>query len=160
MLELVGKYHPQKWNILVAKAGTPAEGLFGEWAPSIPLSEDEQEICSRMLEAGGDLVLWVPGDRDVQNWIERGQIIHSENLVCKPGLPNDCRANSARYWQKHNARCSIVTGYGLSADGMWRQHTFLTQADETVIETTVPRKLYFEYRLEPAEAWQFVDGNP
>ena len=38
---------------------------------------------------------------------------------------------------------ALWTGYALSDDGLWRQHSWARSADDRIIETTTPRLIYF-----------------
>ena len=68
-------------------------------------------------------------------------------------------ANAAWLWMKpKNRRCKIVTGYGLGADGVWRQHTWLAR-NGSIVETAAPRLLYFGCELGDKEAAWFCVAN-
>lgn len=61
-----------------------------------------------------------------------------------------CHKNSAYLWKANkNYRAGIfgiATGYALSADGMWRQHSWCVlrkPRSYQIVETTTPRELYF-----------------
>lgn len=55
---------------------------------------------------------------------------------------------------------SIGTGYALSDDGLWRQHSWGLEADGVVVETTFERRSYVGIVL-PARApsMQFAGSN-
>jgi hypothetical protein len=52
----------------------------------------------------------------------------------------------------------ITTGWALSDDGLWRQHSWILRG-KTVIETTETRVRYFGVTLTDAEAEQFWNDN-
>ena len=56
-----------------------------------------------------------------------------------------------------------MTGYALSDDGLWRQHSWLIAKPGrrwTVIETTCRRLLYYGVVLTEEEARHHADCNP
>jgi hypothetical protein len=76
------------------------------------------------------------------------------------GEISNCHSNSARIWDSNRELCSICTGYALSKDGVWRQHSWLVLWDEaTLIETTEERIVYFGFNLNSEEAEVFLVCN-
>jgi hypothetical protein len=70
-----------------------------------------------------------------------------------------CHENVARVWtRKRHGVLGIGTGYALSDDGLWRQHSWGVRR-EGVLETTVPRTKYFGLLLQEEEADGFADAN-
>lgn len=69
---------------------------------------------------------------------------------------NECHRNSARLWSEDKGK--IITGYALSDDGIWRQHSWI-DAGDYLIETTDSRVLYFGYCLNDAESQEFEFEN-
>lgn len=157
--QLVWKKHAINGRFLVAREGTPAYDFFGPWDASIPLPEADQAACAKILESGGTYILWEPQDDDIARYGTRGQAFGAERVTKRRGLPSQCHRNAALLWEVHPKRYRITTGYALSEDGMWRQHTFLTRKDGSVIETTAPREKYFGYVLNDQEAARFFLAN-
>ena len=52
-----------------------------------------------------------------------------------------------------------MTGYALSDDGLWRQHSWGLLTDDRVVETTVARLRYFGAILTDPAAAEFVLAN-
>ena len=84
------------------------------------------------------------------------------------GRANKCHSNSANLWEnnRHDHDVRICTGYALSKDGLWRQHTWLvhyyktaTQNRVRVIETTCKRVAYYGVELTEEEAEEFSRNN-
>lgn len=73
----------------------------------------------------------------------------------------ECHRNSAELFFQHaddddlSARLRLMTGYALSADGIWRRHSWLTKSNGQIVETTAPRRAYYGLMLSSAE-----DGSP
>jgi hypothetical protein len=54
----------------------------------------------------------------------------------------------------------VMTGYALSPDGMWRQHSWVYDKQrDVIIETTVKRVGYFGVLLNDLEALTFCTRN-
>jgi len=73
--------------------------------------------------------------------------------------PNACHHNVAVLWIDGEIT-SIGTGYALSDDGLWRQHSWGVDADGAVVETTARRRAYVGIVL-PARApsMKFAGSN-
>lgn len=72
------------------------------------------------------------------------------------GRRNGCHANAARLWEQ--GRGDIATGYALSPDGYWRQHSWVV-APDGLIETTQERTRYYGAVLTDTEAAGFAAQN-
>lgn len=120
-------------------------------------------IVNRLLAIGGERVVTLK-DPHLPIILSRGQSFDAKRVKIKRGSPSRCHTNAALYYLAHfngqtgYQRCEIARGYGLSRDGLWRQHTWLL-ADGQVIETTVRRIHYFGTILTAGEAVEFVLGE-
>jgi hypothetical protein len=72
------------------------------------------------------------------------------------GEVSACHANSAKLWKKSPKTTQFVTGYALSADGIWRRHSWVMRG-ETLIETTVRRRKYSGFALPMTLAKKFYN---
>lgn len=120
-----------------------------------------------LLEIGGSETCLADIEEDIDKLLERGRYYPGRSKMMV-GRPSQCHANSANLWlANHKARdIRICTGYALSGDGMWRQHTWLvdryqtaTQQRTRIIETTTKRVAYFGFELTDDEAAEFVEDN-
>ena len=87
--------------------------------------------------------------------IERGQLWYGDNAIMKRGLPSRCHYNSAKIWETDKEKYRVATGYALSPDGMWRQHSWVIEVgpkENRIIETTEFRVAYFGMVLTDEEA--------
>jgi hypothetical protein len=110
-------------------------------------------LRERLMTLGGLEV--VPRDEpDLEKILARGISFSGGNVNLQPGDPSDCHRNTARLWKKEAGRVSIATGWALSSDGLWLQHSWAINGT-TVIETTARRSSYFGYVLSPSEAADF-----
>jgi hypothetical protein len=73
---------------------------------------------------------------------------------------SSCHQNVASVWKKRRfGIVAIATGYALTQDGLWRQHSWGILRDG-VLETTVVRVKYFGILLQGAAADRFAEHNP
>ncbi len=106
-------------------------------------------LQDRLLSLGGDWVA-LQYEPDVEALLSEGQLVEGK-IIFKPMVPCQCHSNCAQFWDKHPKTCKIGTGWALSTDGIWRQHTWILRG-KTVIETTQPRTKYYGIILENEEA--------
>jgi hypothetical protein len=57
--------------------------------------------------------------------------------------------------KKEEELVAVATGYALSDDGLWRQHSWGMRRD-AIIETTEARVLYFGFLMQEADANSFA----
>ena len=135
--------------------------------------EDQQKpllaLRDRLLQLGGYEVCLPDVEEDLGNIMAYGQLWDNLTTKLMKGRPCKCHANSAELW--YNNRNSwkrdygafaviTCTGYALSEDGVWRQHSWLIQAKpraNVLIETTVPRVAYYGFGMtyEIAELFEY-----
>jgi len=114
-------------------------------------------LWRRLLDLGGAAACFADTEPDLESLLARGRVFAGPARL-QPGGPGACHENTAQLWQGHPATLQIVTGYALSADGCWRQHSWLLDSSgrpPPLVETTAPRLLYFGRVLTAAEARQF-----
>ena len=70
-----------------------------------------------------------------------------------------CHQNIAAVWRKgRRGLVGVATGYALSNDGLWRQHTWGVMRDG-VLECTEERRKYFGILLQDSAADYFASCN-
>jgi hypothetical protein len=104
---------------------------------------------------GTHLVAPTEPDPDVDNLLVNGSVIegtvHLEEMA-----ENSCHWNVATLWlQKKENLVAVATGYALSADGLWRQHSW-GMRNNAILETTRTRTCYFGLLMEGADADAFA----
>ncbi len=109
-------------------------------------------LQDRLLFFGGDWVALQP-EPDLEALLNKGQLIKGK-VIFKPMAKCRCHSNCAQIWDKHPKTCKIATGWVLSTDGIWRQHTWILK-NEAIIETTEPRTSYYGIVLRDEEANRF-----
>jgi hypothetical protein len=90
--------------------------------------------------------------------------VFDECVELVSGKLHTCHSNVAHYWDENRERLAIATGYALSKDGLWRQHSWLLQKKVSaeqcrILETTVNREKYFGIILNDGEAEIFSQVN-
>lgn len=113
-------------------------------------------LSRRLLAMAGRHVV-VTYEEDLEKMLERGRRFAGP-VEMRLGEPNRCHSNSAKLWADGEAPL-LVTGWALSEDGLWRQHSWCAHLDDRVVETTVARVMYFGFTLISEEARRFADAN-
>lgn len=123
-------------------------------------------LHDRLLEIGGVETCFPTFENDLDYILTYGQLWDNLTVNLRRGEPSQCHANSAKIWKKYqdspDHKYAIVTGYALSTDGLWRQHSWILQIKpraNVLIETTAPRLAYYGFALPYAIAEDFCDDN-
>ena len=111
-----------------------------------------------LLIGGAELVAPPRPDPDIATFIADG------SRICGPArlklmTRGACHENAAKLWLRGCGVCGIGTGYALSDDGLWRQHSWAMGSDGVIIETTELRSEYFGRVLRELEADMFACSN-
>jgi len=114
------------------------------------------KLKSRLVTIGGDQVVIPNYEPDLKRILTRGTEFGGSSQVIK-GKRSNCHGNVSDLYDA-DAVDSIVTGYALSSDGLWRQHTWGLKGG-VVIETTEKRTKYYGVVLNSKEASDFADRN-
>lgn len=115
-----------------------------------------------LLSFAGEDVCFLGDDEDRNNILVYGQFWFGRGARIKKGRPNRCHANAASLWSSNMENTRICTGYALSEDSMWRQHSWLIHFKERsnqIIETTTPRIGYYGFVLNTEQCKKFASEN-
>lgn len=120
-------------------------------------------LISRLLYIGGEEVL-IPGgyEKDYENIVKYGQLWSGQGSVLMKGEPCHCHSNASNLWEQNKDKTVICTGYALSKDGLWRQHSWLVWLKPRVnkiVETTVPRVAYYGFAMTTEMSGEFAGEN-
>lgn len=119
-------------------------------------------LRDKILAFGGHEVCMPLVEDDYFAIMKRGQFFYGDHAHLKKGLPSHCHCNAAQFWAANKGRCQICTGYALSEDGIWRQHSWVVQPltrSWRIWETTVKRVAYFGVIFDDAECERFYASN-
>jgi hypothetical protein len=124
------------------------------------------------LELAKQLVLWggwdvcQPAlDIDMPKIFTRGILLKGEKAKLKLGAPSSCHENSAERWLDNPDRTVMMTGYALTDDGLWRQHSWTLEFGVgaskglSLVETTSKRLAYFGFPLTSSEVMAFIQPS-
>lgn len=120
------------------------------------------DLRKKLLDFAGEAVCLPPVDEDINNILNYGQFWVGNNIKLMLGEPCHCHSNSANLWEQNKDATRICTGYALSDDGMWRQHSWLIwhkARSNQIVETTVKRIAYYGFVMPYDMCKQFADEN-
>lgn len=126
---------------------------------SINQQPEVETLRSLLLEIGGIELVAPPNfDSNVSFLIDSGFVM-SRSVACNIMEDSSCHHNVSRLWiEKRKGLIGIGTGYALSGDGLWRQHSWGVQRD-SILETTKERLEYFGRLLQGVDADYFAELN-
>lgn len=78
--------------------------------------------------------------------LERAVVDASSRVQLNVMQESKCHANSAKLWAESLGTVKLMSGYALSNDGLWRQHSWVIDATG-IVETTEVRDAYFGVEL-------------
>ena len=112
-----------------------------------------------LLGFGGVHLVAPPGpDPDLPLLIEAGFVMAGP-VVLRAMKKSGCHENLAELWASNEPGVvGIGTGYSLSDDGLWRQHSWGIRR-EGILETTASRVKYFGVLLQRRDADMFAIAN-
>jgi hypothetical protein len=119
-----------------------------------------KQLKALLLRLGGDFVVAPPRqpDQDVPRLLEKG-FLTSGPITIKVMNSSSCHQNVASLWTKRRfGIVGIATGYALSDDGLWRQHSWCILRDG-ILEPTELRLKYFGIVLQGEKADFFASSN-
>lgn len=132
------------------------ESLRKSMDEMVKVMPEMARLYDRLLSIDGFAVARSP-EEDIEKLLTRG-IARQWGAKMVPGERNDCHGNAARLWAKDREGAVIETGWAMSEDGVWRQHSWARKGP-TILETTTPRLLYYGFELTPKEAERFYMAN-
>lgn len=122
-------------------------------------------LRDRLLSLGGESVCFPGYEEDLRAILERGVLWNGSGAVLMRGIPSQCHGNSANLWSQNTDKTTIMTGYAMSHDGMWRQHSWLVAFDSDngdapyLVETTEYRAAYYGFAMTYDECARFLYEN-
>lgn len=135
-----------------------------------PVREKMIELRNRLIDVAGEEMCMTYDEEDINEILEYGQfwIGGKKKTIMKKGEPSQCHRNSCNLYDANknnsslNGILAIATGYALSKDGMWRQHSWLVlkkARSYKIIETTQERELYFGFVMDEEMCEKFCYEN-
>jgi hypothetical protein len=140
---------------------TPEQRTFlsRRFRDAVAQQPELKRLKALLLRLGGEfLVAPQKPDQDVPMLLEQG-FLTSGPTALKVMKSSSCHQNVASVWTKRKfGIVGIATGYALSSDGLWRQHSWGILRDG-VLETTKARLKYFGIVLQGERAEFFAARN-
>ena len=110
------------------------------------------DLEKRLLAFGGLIAILDQPEHDIEALMERGRCFPRVSARNCLGIKSACHSNVSALFALTDGMARIATGYALSSDGLWRQHSWGVDArDGYVVETTVRRHRYYGFVLDEAE---------
>jgi len=109
----------------------------------IRLNSDWARLAGRLKSIGGSVVC-ASFEEDMDLILSKGRTWVSPGcrIIMRRGEPRNCHQNVLGLWEA-NRHFEVVTGYALSADGIWRSHSWCFEPDAyRIVETTTKRAAY------------------
>ena len=119
-----------------------------------------KQLKKLLLGLGGDFLVAPPRqpDQDIPDLLKEGFLFYGP-ITLREMKCGSCHQNVASVWiKKRSEIVGIATGYALSDDGLWRQHSWGITRDG-IFETTKTRLKYFGIRLQGQKAEFFAFSN-
>ncbi len=141
---------------MTQEQGRLLDRRFREAAEQQP---DLEVLRGLLLSLGGIHLVAPPSpDAALPLLIEAGFVMAGP-VVRRTMKKSECHRNVAAIWiEKQHELIGIGTGYSLSDDGLWRQHSWGLRR-EGILETTVSRVKYFGVLLQHWDADSFAMAN-
>src|SRR5215469_6773718 len=140
---------------------TPEQKTFlnRRFSEAVSKQPELMQLKALLLRLGGDFLVVPPKpDQDVPMLLQQG-FLTSGPIMHKLMKSSSCHRNVAAVWTKKKfGIVGIATGYALSDDGLWRQHSWGILRDG-VLETTETRLKYFGIVLQGEKADFFAFSN-
>jgi len=111
----------------------------------------------KLLALGGQHVERIDDEPDLAQLIAEGRVF-TESVVRAKGKPHRPHWNAARLWAEDIRRVQLATGYALTPDGAWEQHSWCIQ-DGNLLEPTAEHAAYFGIVLGQQAALDFCVFN-
>lgn len=126
-----------------------------------------KELRERLLGIGGEETVFHYFEEDLKSILDRGHEIDGIYARKTWQREGQCHRNTAELYdlweqgefEKRCKQMGIMTGYALSEDGLWRQHSWLINGFNRVLETTSPRLKYYGYAMNKEEIERFICDN-
>ena len=107
-------------------------GYAAQWA----------QLSGMLLSAAGIAVVPMPwADDQLDQLVARGDLVRPARVEDLPIADNQCHSSVAAVIRQHPAGVTAGTGYALSADELWRSHSWLmssVRSPDTSISATIP----------------------
>jgi hypothetical protein len=139
----------------------PLEAERAEWlrarsAEVLAAEPRAAEVERRLLDHGGHTVLLWSSMIGLDGFLAEGRYYPTSRIRSWKGEPSNCHGNAGLLYVLTQGLVRVMTGFALSADGLWRGHSWgVDQEDGWVVETTERRVRYYGYPVTDDDALAF-----
>jgi hypothetical protein len=98
---------------------------------------------------------WLESTKEHLRLVKNGRPKLGDNVILLEVDRNSCHKNVARLFVSHPGEFRIASGFALGIDGMWQSHSWLVEKDDFIVETTVPRMIYYGTVLDKKCSYAF-----
>ncbi len=145
------------------RLGQMVEDALGEMAE--PERSKHAELRRRLLSLGGEGVA-LHHEEDIDLILSKAVPTLGSKAELIRGQPCRCHANSGFLYDGNKDSIRVVTGWALSKDGCWRQHTWAvalwkpkSKDGSHLIETTEKRVAYYGFVLTKKQCERWFYSN-
>ena len=124
------------------------------------------DLRKKLLSFGGEEVCISYNDSDTLKILSYGKVWRGTKAVMNKGIPCRCHQNAAALFDMNPKRFRVATGWALSRDGVWREHSWGVDKnipEETdgshIVETTEKRLAYCGVVLNETACKRWVSKN-
>jgi hypothetical protein len=104
---------------------------------------DALKLRDHLLAASGTNVK-IDQETDFGYLLEKGEFYSETYMIIPVKKRRDSFEICSEIWAEHPDKYSVVSGFALGHNGIWRSHDWLVDKDNNVFEVTrEPRSLYF-----------------
>ena len=119
-----------------------------------------RRLRSHLLSMGGEEVVFHPDFPEYRPdvLVSQGRIYPQEQYEFYELWSSLCHFNTFFLCSITNGRARYITGYALSEDGLWRQHSWAVD-NGILVETTEGRVIYYGVELSEEEIVAFASAE-
>ena len=126
-----------------------------------PMGEKLRQLAKTLIGISGTHVSLPVIEEDINAILTRSRAWDHPDITMRRGRACHCHGNSCDLWDANRDRLVLCTGYALSKDGIWRQHSWCWwPGQDRIAETTTKREVYYGFEMTDDEAEQFCIDNP
>ena len=124
------------------------------------------DLRKKLLSFGGEEVCVSYNDSDTLMILSHGIVCRGAKAVKNKGIPRRCHQNAAALFDMNPQRFRVATGWALSRDGVWREHSWGVDKNipenvdgSHIVETTEKRIAYCGVVLTVEGCKKWVRNN-
>lgn len=125
-----------------------------------PMGRKLKKLHSTLLRIGGVHTCLPVIEEDIDDILKRARTWVEPKIRMSRGQASRCHFNTSALWHENEDKLCICTGYALSDDGIWRQHSWCWwEGQDSIVETTTRRVAYYGFVMDDDEADRFYYNN-